>query len=65
MARSELVNNRDVDVVVAVAGAAGLSAVLAAADAGLAVLVAEARESFRHRSNTAMSTAMIPAGGSR
>ncbi|HSF26750.1 MAG TPA: FAD-binding protein [Actinomycetes bacterium] len=55
----------DVDVVVAGAGAGGLAAALSAAEAGRSVLVVEARESFRHGCNTAMSTAMVPAGGSR
>lgn len=55
----------DVDVVVAGAGGAGLTAALAAADRGLSVLVVERRGTFRHDCNTAMSTGMIPAGGSR
>ncbi len=55
----------DVDVIVAGAGAAGLAASIAAADGGGSVLLLEARESFREGSNTAMSTSMIPAGGSR
>jgi fumarate reductase flavoprotein subunit len=55
----------DVDVLVAGAGAAGLSAAIAAAQLGARVLVAERRPTFRQGSNTAMSTAMIPAGGSR
>lgn len=53
------------DVLVAGAGGGGLSAALAAADRGLEVAVVEANESYRTSSNTAMSTAMIPAGGSR
>jgi fumarate reductase flavoprotein subunit len=55
----------DVDVIVAGAGAAGLAASIAAADGGASVLLVEARETFREGSNTAMSTSMIPAGGSR
>lgn len=55
----------DVDLVVAGAGAAGTAAALAAAEQGASVLLLEARDSFRHGSNTAMSTSMIPAGGSR
>ena len=58
-------HERDVDVVVAGAGAAGLAAALAVAQAGSSVVLLEAKESFRQGSNTAMSTAMIPAGGSR
>ena len=53
------------DVLVAGAGAAGLAAALAAADAGREVVVVEARETFTSGCNTAMSTSMIPAGGSR
>jgi fumarate reductase flavoprotein subunit len=55
----------DVDVIVAGAGAAGLGAALAAAQRGAEVLVLEATEHFREGSNTAMSTSMIPAGGTR
>lgn len=55
----------DVDVVVAGAGAAGLSAALRSAQAGSQVVVLEWREQFRHGNNTSMSTAMIPAAGSR
>ncbi len=55
----------DTDVVVAGAGAAGLSASIAAADRGASVVLIEARETFRAGSNTSMSTSMIPAGGSR
>lgn len=51
--------------IVAGAGAAGLAAALAASDRGLEVVVIEARETFRQGSNTAMSTSMVPAGGSR
>ena len=51
------------DVVVAGAGGAGLAAALSAAEAGLEVLLLEARETFREDSNTAMSTSMIPAAG--
>jgi fumarate reductase flavoprotein subunit len=53
------------DVLVAGAGAAGMAAALAASERGLEVVVVEARETFRLGSNTAMSTAMVPAGGSR
>ena len=55
----------DVDVVVAGAGAAGLTAALSAAEQGCTVVLAEARETFRQGSNTSMSTSMVPAGGSR
>ncbi|WP_431935473.1 FAD-dependent oxidoreductase [Micromonospora sp. RP3T] len=55
----------DCDVLVAGAGAAGLAAALAAARPGRTVVLAEARETFRQGSNTAMSTSMIPAAGSR
>ncbi|MEX2549041.1 MAG: FAD-binding protein [Nitriliruptoraceae bacterium] len=55
----------DVDVVVAGAGAAGTSAALAAAQGGASVVLLEAQETYRRGSNTAMSTSMIPAGGSR
>ncbi|MDH3250371.1 MAG: FAD-binding protein [Acidimicrobiia bacterium] len=55
----------DVDVLVAGAGAAGLSAAIAAAQRGASVVIAEAHETFRSDSNTAMSTSMVPAGGSR
>ena len=55
----------DADVVVAGAGAAGTAAALAAAEAGASVVLLEASESHRQGSNTAMSTSMIPAGGSR
>jgi fumarate reductase flavoprotein subunit len=54
-----------VDVLVAGAGAAGLAAALAASQRGLEVVVLEASPTFRLSSNTAMSTSMIPAGGSR
>ncbi|MBY5162127.1 FAD-binding protein [Salsipaludibacter albus] len=53
------------DVLVAGAGAAGTAAALAAADHGRTVVLVEANESFRRGSNTAMSTSMVPAGGSR
>lgn len=53
------------DILVAGAGAAGLAAALAASDRGLEVVVVEAKETFRQGSNTAMSTSMVPAGGSR
>jgi len=55
----------DVDVIVAGAGAAGLAASIAAADRGASVLLVEAKDTYREGSNTAMSTSMIPAGGSR
>jgi fumarate reductase flavoprotein subunit len=55
----------DVDVLVAGAGAAGLAAAITAADRGLSVVVAEASATWRDGSNTAMSTSMIPAAGSR
>lgn len=55
----------DVDLVVAGAGGAGLTAALVAAKAGRSVAVLEWREQFRHGNNTSMSTAMIPAAGSR
>jgi fumarate reductase flavoprotein subunit len=55
----------DFDLVVAGAGGAGCAAALSAAQAGLSVLLLEARDSFRYGCNTAMSTSMIPAGGSR
>lgn len=54
-----------VDVVVAGAGGAGLTAALAAADLGRTVFLVEQRPTFRHDCNTAMSTGMIPAAGSR
>lgn len=57
--------NAEIDVVVAGAGAGGLTAALAASQLGCSVLLAEARETFRHGSNTSMSTSMVPAGGSR
>src|SRR3990172_9434375 len=53
------------DILVAGAGAAGLAAALAASDRGLEVVLVEAKETFRQGSNTAMSTSMVPAGGSR
>ena len=55
----------DVDVIIAGAGAAGLAASIAAADGGASVLLVEAKDTYREGSNTAMSTSMIPAGGSR
>lgn len=55
----------DLPVLVAGAGAAGLAAAIAAADAGAEVLLVERSPHFRQASNTAMSTAMIPAAGSR
>lgn len=55
----------DVDLVVAGAGGAGLAAALAAAQSGMSVAVLEWRENFRQANNTSMSTAMIPAAGTR
>ena len=55
----------DFDLLVAGAGAAGCAAALAAAQGGLSVLLTDAKESFRRGCNTAMSTSMVPAGGSR
>lgn len=55
----------DVDVVVAGAGGAGLAAALRAAQGGRSVLLAEAKLTFKTSANTVMSTAMVPAGGSR
>lgn len=55
----------DADVVVAGAGAAGMAAALSAAEAGCSVILLDARETYRTGSNTAMSTSMVPAGGSR
>lgn len=52
------------DLIVAGAGG-GLIAALRAAEAGLSVLVVEANERFRRGNNTSMSTAMIPAMGTR
>ena len=54
-----------VDLLVAGAGAAGCAAALVAAEGGLTVVLVEADEQFRRGCNTAMSTSMIPAGGSR
>lgn len=55
----------DLPILIAGAGAAGLAAALAAADGGAEVIVAERSPHFKQGSNSAMSTAMIPAGGSR
>ena len=55
----------DFDVIVAGAGAAGLTAALAAAQQGRSVLLLEAQENYREACNTALSTAMIPGAGSR
>lgn len=52
------------DIVVAGAGG-GLVAALRAAQQGKTVLVVEANEHFRRGNNTSMSTAMIPAMGTR
>ncbi len=57
--------DRDVDVVVAGAGAAGLAAALSSADTGMSVALLEASETFRTGNNTSMSTSMIPSAGSR
>ncbi|MCL1595256.1 MAG: FAD-binding protein [Actinomycetia bacterium] len=54
-----------IDVLVAGAGAAGLAAALSASDSDLDVVVVETSPSFRSSSNTAMSTSMVPAAGSR
>jgi fumarate reductase flavoprotein subunit len=56
---------RDTDVVVAGAGAAGLAAAIRAADGGATVALLEASSTFRQGSNTSMSTSMVPVGGSR
>jgi len=53
------------DVVVAGAGGAGCAAALAAADAGLSVLLLDHLPTFRRGCNTYMSTSMIPAAGTR
>jgi len=55
----------EADVVVAGAGAAGLAAALRCAQGGRSVVLLEARETYLRGCNTAMSTGMIPAGGSR
>lgn len=52
------------DLIIAGAGG-GLVAALRAAEKGLSVLVIEANERFRRGNNTSMSTAMIPAMGTR
>jgi fumarate reductase flavoprotein subunit len=59
------VAENDVDVIVAGAGAAGCAAALTAAQAGRSVLLVERSRFHASSSNTAMSTAMIPAAGSR
>jgi len=59
------VGEPEVDVVVAGAGAAGLAAALAAAESGASVVLLESRRTWRVDSNTAMSTGIVPAGGSR
>jgi fumarate reductase flavoprotein subunit len=53
------------DAIVAGAGAAGCAAALTLAQAGREVLLIDKVAHHRRASNTAMSTAMIPAGGSR
>jgi fumarate reductase flavoprotein subunit len=55
----------DVDVLVAGAGGAGVSAAIAAAQAGASVAVIERNRNFASQCNTALSTAMVPAAGSR
>lgn len=55
----------DASLVVAGAGAAGCAAALAAAKAGLDVVIVEASPTFPRGSNTSMSTSMVPAGGSQ
>ena len=50
---------------VAGAGGGGLSAALVAADAGLSVLLIDHDQNFRRGCNTYLSTAMIPAAGTR
>jgi fumarate reductase flavoprotein subunit len=60
-----MTTDRDVDVLVAGAGGAGLAAALRAAELGATVAVVEWRDQFRQGNNTSMSTCMIPAGGSR
>lgn len=60
-----MINRLAADVLVAGAGAAGLAATLAAAERGRSVVLCEARENFRADCNTALSTSMVPAGGSR
>lgn len=57
-------SGRGPDLVVAGAGG-GLVGALRAAERGLDVLVVEASAHFKRGNNTAMSTAMIPAAGSR
>jgi len=58
------VESPDFDLVVAGAGG-GLVAALRAAELGSTVLVVDADEHFHHGNNTSMSTAMIPAAGTR
>lgn len=55
----------DIDVLVAGAGGAGAAAALAASRAGASVLVIDRNRDYPTQSNTALSTAMIPAAGSR
>jgi fumarate reductase flavoprotein subunit len=60
-----MVSSDSFDVVIAGAGGAGLTAALAAAEQGLSVLLLDHDENFRRGCNTFLSTAMIPAAGSR
>jgi fumarate reductase flavoprotein subunit len=55
----------DVDVIVAGAGAGGVVTALRAVAVGASVLLVDSSETYPRGSNTAMSTSMIPAGGSR
>lgn len=54
----------EIDLLVAGAGG-GLAGALRAAELGLSVLVAEVNPAFRRGNNTSISTAMVPAAGSR
>jgi fumarate reductase flavoprotein subunit len=55
----------DVDVVIAGAGAAGLFAALAAAETGRSVMVIERDPRFAANANTARSTGIVTAGGTK